>query len=491
MSDGKIIPFPGRDWRAEAASRQVRTMPNARAVADKISKLAAKRHWPVVAVHAGPCTKGGCMVTVVAARNAGPRTLLLAELPEEIDGIPVTLMGDDDESGDDVFELDGESDGAASDRDIEESGDDVGYGRANFRAQVSRPVYSRPVYSRPSYSTSPSYGRRGLSHFTTSTPTPSSSSLAPSGPSFGRSGLSHFVTTPTPGTSTFQRPLPTFGQYLTVAPKVSPFGPTNLPGALANVSPVVKNQAAAAAATAAAAAAAAQAAATPTTPPAPPPAPTTDAYPDGGGGGGGGGPAPGDDGGDGGGDGGGPPPDDGGDYGPDDGGYGPDYGPDDGGYGPPPGDDYGPEDDGSSDYGPNDEPSDDGDGDGSMMGLSYDHLGRAEIVDLPRQRPRRHHHQQLHHHPNQSSSMGAATDPTSSLRKKLRSIGFDIKKTGPVDQDVVDAVNGIFKGWDEAPKGLQAGDMTVAGCRKYVAKVDELVGKAIGGAQHLEHAEKD
>lgn len=91
-----------------------------------------------------------------------------------------------------------------------------------------------------------------------------------------------------------------------------------------------------------------------------------------------------------------------------------------------------------------------------------------------------------------SSSMGAGSKGMGivALRRKLRGIGMDVKADGDVDQSLVDAVNGIFKGWDDAPKGLQAGDMTAQGLRTHVKLVNQLVDKAIGGAQHLEHAEQ-
>jgi len=91
-----------------------------------------------------------------------------------------------------------------------------------------------------------------------------------------------------------------------------------------------------------------------------------------------------------------------------------------------------------------------------------------------------------------SSSMGAGSRGLGivALRRKLRGIGMNVKADGDVDQPLVDAVNGIFKGWDDAPKGLQAGDMTTQGLRTHVKLVNQLVDKAIGGAQHLENADR-
>jgi hypothetical protein len=122
----------------------------------------------------------------------------------------------------------------------------------------------------------------------------------------------------------------------------------------------------------------------------------------------------------------------------------------------------------------------------ATMGLVYDSLGRAEIVDMPSgpSGPRRR--------VVRTSSMGAAAKGSvGHLRAQLRSIGLDLPAKGPVDQRLTDAVNSLFKGWDEAPAGLRAGDMTREGLGKHVALVDKLVGNAIGGAQHLEHAERD
>lgn len=127
----------------------------------------------------------------------------------------------------------------------------------------------------------------------------------------------------------------------------------------------------------------------------------------------------------------------------------------------------------------------------STLGLAYDSLGRAEIINVlthgkqRAQRPR-------------SASMGAVEMGVAdhkfdviALRAKLRRIGMDVPKNGSVDQPLADAVNGIFKGWSDAPKGLQAGDMTTKGLRDHIKLVNKLVDQAVGGAQHLEHAEND
>lgn len=120
------------------------------------------------------------------------------------------------------------------------------------------------------------------------------------------------------------------------------------------------------------------------------------------------------------------------------------------------------------------------------IGVTYDNLGRASIVDLPKG--------------NRRGKVGAFVgafvghsgkgDDVNALRGKLRTIGLQVPARGPVDQRLTDAVNSVFRGWDDAPEGLRAGDMTTTGLSGHMKLVNRLVGKAIGGAQHLEHAER-
>jgi hypothetical protein len=600
-----------RDWRNEAFLRKTRTYDRAQKTADQVRALASSKNWPVDRIDV-VCTKAGCLVAVVPKKNAGPKTLLLADLPKSVDEIPIRLAG---WPSHDPPRLPDESDGAALERAIEEKGDDTGFA-LHFSAAPSRS--SNPAQK------------------------------------FGPARSYSF----TPSTRTFIQP--TSAKVLT--PSFSTLSPVfnSAPGRLTSLAPkrtdivaqvTAAKAADAAAATAAAAAAAAAAA---------PLVVLSQNNPGGGGGGGGG-----DDGGGGGGGGG----DDGGGGGPQptedvdvdsqDPGQ-----PDDGDPG------------GSADYGDQDNPAAyedqnaasyadpndpfadrdmrrDGDGDdegeprddsvgvnlrydslgmaeiidsptrsvsgfldflrpptndefvanleqtkrlkedenqrvrqkkqiaaqmkvdkeeakargisygelqairdenqnndsagweGHMMGAKknrvrtvYDALGRAEIVDVPQegQKGGRAEGQKSElekvvcaaiaqgQNPLEianrlgkagvpvmaiknainrcqakyggamirSSSMGGPSgSDVVALRRKLRSIGMDVKPRGDVDQPLVDAVNEIFTGWDDAPKGLRAGDMTQKGLRDHVKKVNELVDKAIGGAQHLEHAEKD
>ena len=505
-----------RDWRNEAFLRKTRTYDRAQKAADQVRALASSKNWPVDRIDV-VCTKAGCLVAVVPKKNAGPKTLLLADLPKSVDEIPIRLAG---WPSHDPPRLPDESDGAALERAIEEKGDDTGFA-LHFSAAPSRS--SNPAQK------------------------------------FGPARSYSF----TPSTRTFIQP--TSAKVLT--PSFSTLSPVfnSAPGRLTSLAPkrtdIVAQVTAAKAADAAAATAAAAAAAAAAAPLVVLP----QNNPGGGGGGGGG-----DDGGGGGGGGG----DDGGGGGPQptedvdvdsqDPGQ-----PDDGDPG------------GSADYGdqdnpaayedqnaasyadPNDpfadrdmrrggdgddegEPRDDSVGRGvNTMGNKrnrvrtvYDALGRAEIVDVPQegQKGGRAKGQKSElekvvcaaiaqgQNPLEianrlgkagvpvmaiknainrcqakyggamirSSSMGGPSgSDVVALRRKLRSIGMDVKSKGDVDQPLVDAVNNIFKGWDDAPKGLRAGDMTQKGLRDHVKKVNELVDKAIGGAQHLEHAEKD
>jgi hypothetical protein len=119
--------------------------------------------------------------------------------------------------------------------------------------------------------------------------------------------------------------------------------------------------------------------------------------------------------------------------------------------------------------------------------VTYDSLGRASIIDLPRSNLRR----RLRHHGKVGAFVGAfvgasgKSDDVNALRGKLRSIGLQVPAKGPVDQRLADAVNAVFRGWDDAPEGLRAGDMTTKGLESHMKVVNQLVGKAIGGAQRL------
>ena len=440
------------------------------------------------------------------------------------------------------------SEGAALDRAIEASGEDVGFSHPSFSfrraptpsysrpapsfssfrtaAPAPQPVFTQPASSRFANFASPSLQAAVASQPFTRTISPSAMLTAPI--ATPASLLTAPISAPVPGSSRwaqFRDP------SLTAAVQSQSW--TSNP-----MSPTARLLADPAA-LAASASAAVTAAKLATTPIAPIVAPLTAAsyqpfgLPPGGDGGGGGG-----------GDGGAPP------------GSGPDPQPTEEAYadsndpGGPNGPDPGPQDypsQGPDDYpfpddGPNtDEPDEDNDSnmgwkkERNMIRLAYDKLGKAEILDVKRGegKGKREELEKVvcsaiarGEDPlaianrlgkagvpvmaiknainkcqaktggtmirSKSSSMGAGSRGLGvvALRRKLRGIGMNVKADGDVDQPLADAVNGIFKGWDDAPKGLQAGDMTPKGLRDHIKLVNQLVDKAIGGAQHLENADR-
>lgn len=67
------------------------------------------------------------------------------------------------------------------------------------------------------------------------------------------------------------------------------------------------------------------------------------------------------------------------------------------------------------------------------------------------------------------------------MQKDLLKIGSDgVKPTGKLDEATVNAINGVFNGWDDAPKNLTSGNLTPAQISKNQNVVARYLHKAIG-----------
>jgi len=77
------------------------------------------------------------------------------------------------------------------------------------------------------------------------------------------------------------------------------------------------------------------------------------------------------------------------------------------------------------------------------------------------------------------------------LQRSLKSIGFEVRPTGTVDEATVSAVNSVFQGWDDAPPKLRAGNLTAAQISSNLPTVSKYLRKAIGEAQDFGDATKE
>jgi hypothetical protein len=91
-----------------------------------------------------------------------------------------------------------------------------------------------------------------------------------------------------------------------------------------------------------------------------------------------------------------------------------------------------------------------------------------------------------------TEKIGASMQPgVKSLQRRLASVGLPVKQTGVVDSATVQAVNGIFAGWDDAPANLSGGNLTAGQIAKNLGLVSKYVKKALGGAQNFGDSSKD
>ena len=85
-----------------------------------------------------------------------------------------------------------------------------------------------------------------------------------------------------------------------------------------------------------------------------------------------------------------------------------------------------------------------------------------------------------------SASFGAATGgPIRTIQVTLAKMGLPVHPTGVLDDPTVDAINGVFNGWDDAPPALRSGKLTKHDIARQLPIVTRLVKQAAGGAMVL------
>lgn len=83
------------------------------------------------------------------------------------------------------------------------------------------------------------------------------------------------------------------------------------------------------------------------------------------------------------------------------------------------------------------------------------------------------------------------TPGVKNIQRTLASIGIPVKQTGALDQETVDAINSIFKGWDDAPSKLRGGNLTAHDIAKDIGAVARYINLATGGAKSFEDLPED
>lgn len=73
--------------------------------------------------------------------------------------------------------------------------------------------------------------------------------------------------------------------------------------------------------------------------------------------------------------------------------------------------------------------------------------------------------------------------PIRSIQITLQHMGMPVRPTGTLDQATVDAINGVFNGWDDAPPKLRTGKLTAHDIVRQLPIVSKFVHAAAGGAQ--------
>lgn len=82
----------------------------------------------------------------------------------------------------------------------------------------------------------------------------------------------------------------------------------------------------------------------------------------------------------------------------------------------------------------------------------------------------------------QGSLGSAGGSPIRTIQLTLVKMGIPVRPTGTLDQATVDALNGVFNGWDDAPPKLRTGKLTAHDVARQLPLVTKLVKQAAGGA---------
>lgn len=65
------------------------------------------------------------------------------------------------------------------------------------------------------------------------------------------------------------------------------------------------------------------------------------------------------------------------------------------------------------------------------------------------------------------------------IQRDLERIGTGVKPTGKLDEATVRAINGVFGGWDDAPREMATGRLTASQISKNAPKVAKYIRRAV------------
>ena len=74
------------------------------------------------------------------------------------------------------------------------------------------------------------------------------------------------------------------------------------------------------------------------------------------------------------------------------------------------------------------------------------------------------------------------TPPIRAIQQALHRLGTGVQITGRLDAATVDAINGVFGGWDDAPAYLRTGKLSQHDIAQHLADVSKYLHQAVGGA---------
>jgi hypothetical protein len=84
------------------------------------------------------------------------------------------------------------------------------------------------------------------------------------------------------------------------------------------------------------------------------------------------------------------------------------------------------------------------------------------------------------------TNFGAAGGgPIKTIQMSLAKMGVPLRPTGVLDQATVDAINGVFSGWDDVPPKLRTGQLTKHDVAVQIGAVSKYVKLAAHGAMSV------
>ena len=74
------------------------------------------------------------------------------------------------------------------------------------------------------------------------------------------------------------------------------------------------------------------------------------------------------------------------------------------------------------------------------------------------------------------------TPPIRAIQQLLHQLGTGVQITGRLDAATVNAINGVFNGWDDAPPYLRTGKLNQHDVAAHLGDVTKYLQRAAGGA---------